>query len=53
MENSLRACEFCPVFTQPEAPYELIVEAIMQIACNLSSKHEIGEFSLLSYSYLT
>lgn len=41
---SVVGCKFCPLLnTSPDdVPYELIVEAIMQTALNLSRKHYAG-----------
>ena len=38
-------CKYCPVFTldADAIPYDLIVEAMGQLTCILSSKHKAGK----------
>ena len=47
----LNTCKFCPLTNAAdhEITYELIVEAIMQLALNLTTKHKSGRYISCSF----
>ena len=46
--SSTDSCKFCPVFISDDdhAPYDLVVEALMEISHKISAKRKAGKFEM-------